>query len=541
MDKFQYSIKSSLLILLCFISTINASAQVASNYNLSLEQITISGFPGLQSYASAQHDGKWLLIGGRTDGLHRRQPFASFAASDNNTDIMVISPSTNQFWSASINNLPSNLKEQLQSSNMQSIQQGNTLYLIGGYGYSATIDDHITYDKLTAVKVDSIISAVLNNTSLLPCFRQISDTIFAVTGGQIGKIDSAYYLVGGQKFDGRYNPMGPTHGPGFSQRYINQIRNFKLYDDGINLSLYDVSTITDTTNLHRRDYNMLPQIFPGNIMGFTAFSGVFQAGVDLPYLNSVDIFPGSYNVNNSFTQYLNHYHCAKVSLFDSVIQKTENIFFGGISQYYDSSSVLVQDNNVPFTKSITNVSRDNSGFMSETKIAELPGYLGAGAEFFANPLLPQFENGILKSDQFIGDTIILGYIAGGITSSMSNVFWINTGAESDASSSVYKVILTKTSISGTNPSIPQHPSLSQLQIFPNPSNEKFQLSYFLSAPLTYSLQIFDTNGKLLKSKKITNNTIGKHVEEINLKAPTGTYFLTITTETNTINRKIIID
>ena len=279
----------ALVAVLFWLST--AQAQVANGYSISLEPLSITGFSGLQSYAKAQYQDKILLIGGRTDGLHRRQPFASFAASDNNTNIIVIAPATQQIWQTSINILPNNLKEQLQSTNMQFIQRENTLYLIGGYGFSATANDHLTYNKLTAVDIPNLINAVQNNQPIAPFFRQITNPIFALTGGQMGRIDSSFYLVGGQKFDGVYNPMGPTHGPGFSQEYSNQIRRFKIQDDGTSLRIYDVSTTTDSVNLHRRDYNMLPQIFSENRHGFTAFSGVFQANIDLPYLNSVDIFP----------------------------------------------------------------------------------------------------------------------------------------------------------------------------------------------------------------------------------------------------------
>jgi hypothetical protein len=31
------------------------------------------GLGGLQSFAYGHHDGKWLIIGGRKDGLRRRQ------------------------------------------------------------------------------------------------------------------------------------------------------------------------------------------------------------------------------------------------------------------------------------------------------------------------------------------------------------------------------------------------------------------------------------------------------------------------------------
>ena len=43
-----------------------------------LEQMEINNMPALQSFAYATWQGKWLLIAGRKDGLHRRQPWATF-------------------------------------------------------------------------------------------------------------------------------------------------------------------------------------------------------------------------------------------------------------------------------------------------------------------------------------------------------------------------------------------------------------------------------------------------------------------------------
>jgi hypothetical protein len=47
-------------------------------FNIYIEPMNISGLGGLQAYAFGQHNGKWLVVGGRLDGLHRRQPFAAF-------------------------------------------------------------------------------------------------------------------------------------------------------------------------------------------------------------------------------------------------------------------------------------------------------------------------------------------------------------------------------------------------------------------------------------------------------------------------------
>jgi hypothetical protein len=148
----------------------------------------------------------------------------------------------------SIITLPIGLQEQLSSTNMEFFQEGDYLYLAGGYGYSNTSADHITYPNLSAVKVPDVINAVINATSFTTNFRQITDTMFAVTGGYLNKINNTFYLTGGQKFIGRYNPMGPTHGPGFIQEYTNASRKFTIFDNGVTLSVTHLPAINDATN-----------------------------------------------------------------------------------------------------------------------------------------------------------------------------------------------------------------------------------------------------------------------------------------------------
>ncbi len=54
-------------------SAFNGSAQQVS-FDIALEEVQINQLGGLQSFSVGQHDGKWLVVGGRLDGLHRRQP-----------------------------------------------------------------------------------------------------------------------------------------------------------------------------------------------------------------------------------------------------------------------------------------------------------------------------------------------------------------------------------------------------------------------------------------------------------------------------------
>ncbi|MBK7854719.1 MAG: hypothetical protein IPJ79_07190 [Bacteroidetes bacterium] len=223
--------------------------------------MNIAGLGGLQSYAFGQHNNKWLIVGGRLDGLHRRQPFASFDLAGHNNQLIVIDPVVKQMWVAPLTSLPIAIQEQLSSTNLQFFQDGDYLYCIGGYGYSATLADHTTYPNLTAIKVSDVINSIISNSNFTSFFRQITDTAFQVTGGKLRRIDNIYYLLGGQKFMGRYNPMGPSHGPGFIQEYTNAIKKFTISDNGTIITINHLLNIVDSVNFHRRDYNAESQNF----------------------------------------------------------------------------------------------------------------------------------------------------------------------------------------------------------------------------------------------------------------------------------------
>lgn len=534
-------IKILAILLIAFTSQGNAQT---TPFQIAIEPMNISGLGGLQAYAWGQHNGKWLVIGGRLDGLHRRQPFAAFDVAGHYNQLIVVDPVAQQKWSAPLSSLPIGLQEQLSSTNMEFFQEGDYLYLVGGYGYSKTFADHTTYPNLSAIKVPDVINAVINGTSFTTNFRQITDTMFAVTGGYLNKIYNTFYLTGGQKFIGRYNPMGPTHGPGFIQEYTNAIRKFKIFDNGVTLSVTHLSAIIDATNLHRRDYNVVPQIMPTGQEGLTAFSGVFQVGVDLPYLNCVNIDSTGHTVNNAFSQYYNHYHCAHIPIYSASNNEMHTVFFGGIAQYYDSLGILVQDNNVPFVKTIARVTRDASGTMAEYKLPiEMPSLLGAGSEFIPVENLPNYNNEVLKLDDFIADTTLVGYIYGGISSTAANIFFTNTGTQSSASSQIFKVFLIKNSTVGIHELNTQSIGTLQMQVYPNPNNGNFMVRFNLKNSSNVKVIIHDASGKLLENTVLNNLQIGEntYLKKINNIIDGGVYYITIETNYEKATQKIIVE
>jgi len=413
-------------------------------FSIHIEPISISELSGIQSYAFGQDNGKWLIVGGRLDGLHQRHPFAAFDRDGHNIQLIVVDPVSQKKWTASLSSLPTAIKEQLSSTNMQFYQEGDYLYFVGGYGYSPTIGDHTTYSNLTAIKVSDVIDAIISDTNFSQYFRQITDPKFQVTGGRLKKINDEYYLLGGQKFIGRYNPMGPNHGPGFEQEYTNAIRKFSIADDGTTITIKHLPSFIDDVNLHRRDYNANAQILPNGQQGITMFSGVFKHDEDLPFLNSVTVDNDKYTVDNIFEQYYNHYHCAVLLLYSTSKNEMHNVFFGGIAQFYYDQGTLVQDDDVPFVNTIARVTRNGNGELAEYKLpVEMPTLLGAGSEFIPNKSIPHYNNEIFKLDELTADSTMVGYIFGGISSTAKNIFFSNGGTQSTASNQIFKVYVIK--------------------------------------------------------------------------------------------------
>lgn len=432
------------IIIITLLLSLNVSSQTNFPYKISLEPIIPEGFSGLQSYAWAKSGNKILLVGGRTDGLHRRQPFASFNKKYNNTDLIVLDVKTEKVWKKSVTGLPSLLAEQLQSTNMEFYQQQNDLIVVGGYGYSETKREHITHPAVLKIKVKEIIDGIINNKDITSFIAQLTDERMAVTGGHLNKLDNLFYLVGGQRFDGRYNPHGPDHGPGFSQQYTNQIRKFSITEKDRRLSIENYTAVTDSALLHRRDYNLLNQYDENGREMLTIYSGVFQYEKDLPYTTLIDITANNHSEVENFNQQFSHYHSATLPAYDKNKKTLYTIFFGGIAQkYVDQSGVVKTDNDVPFVKHISVVERNTNGIKEYLLPEQLSGYFGAAAEFIPADETLFSNNGIFQLEKTGTKPLLAGYIIGGIDSRAPNIFWSNEAEPSRASPVIWKVYLSK--------------------------------------------------------------------------------------------------
>ncbi|MFY0674838.1 MAG: T9SS type A sorting domain-containing protein [Bacteroidia bacterium] len=487
-------------------------------FTVSLQEVSLDNAIGVHSYSNAVDGSKVLIIGGRTDGLHKRRPFEAFLENDNNKKLIVIDLETKKTYSSELSQLPTALYEQLQSTNQEFEQHGDYLYVTGGYGYSATERDHITYPSLVKLDYKKVIDAIINAQDPSSFFSQVNDTRFAVTGGYLHNLNDTFYLVGGQKFTGRYNPMGPDHGPGFEQDYTNEIRIFTLNSNG-EIDYY--KAIKDTDHLHRRDYNVVLQKFPKGEIGMTAFTGVFQYDEDIPWLNVVDIKGESYNVVKGFEQKLNQYHSAHLPVYDSSQNAMHTFFFGGMAQFTYQDEVLVEDTDVPFVKTISAVSRDKDGKLSEFKVGEMPGFLGSGAEFIpASDKI--FSSAMLQLNRLNNQKTLVGYIFGGIESDEENIFFtFDVDKLSRASNKLFAVYVDFNA--NNTRALNTTANSFDFELFPNPATNKIFLEFEPSKVVETSVEIYDGNGK----KVLSDSTYERDLKLNLRKLENGTYLLIV--------------
>lgn len=508
-------------------------------FTVELNPVFSSQDIALQSFAYGTWNNRVLLIGGRKDGLHQRQPFASFAADGMPSNISILDLNNYSSTPVEFDVIDVALSEQFSSTNIQFYQTDSILWLVGGYGYSNTAQDHITYPMLTAINLKTFFEAQDNGTFAFESFDFITDERFAVTGGSLKKLNDVFYLAAGQRFDGRYNPM---NNPTFTQTYTEKVSRFipTLTEAGIQIEW--LSEFSDPALLHRRDLNVMEGIDSNGEMNFTLFSGVFQQVADLPFLNCVEVNSNGITEVPEFQHLLNQYHCGHVSLYDAQSHKQHYLFLGGISEYYYEGDVLTQNVDVPFTKNIACVTRNaNNQWVEELIPSILPGYLGSSSELILNENLSLINGEIIDlNNANNGGEILLGHLLGGIRSTTQNIFWINNGKQSFPNDTLYEVWLVPKSVDVSSTlSLPKN----VFTVYPNPTSGKFRIEFSCNSNCEAELTVFDKTGKKVFYDNLRNFSAGKHSAENRWKLfeHPGTYILQLKLGEKFIVQQLLVE
>jgi hypothetical protein len=384
---------------------------------------------GVQSFAFATSGGKWLFVGGRTNGFHlTATSMRTFPVAYANKQLLVFDPGSGQSWSR---DLPAAYLPQLSATNTESHQDGDTLYVAGGYGSNCgkdTASCYGTYPNLTALKVKDVIDAVVagDDAKLASSIVSIEDARFQVAGGVLRKVGDYFYLVMGQNYSRIYSAA-------VSGAYTEQVRRFKLGFDGQTLTVSDYQAFGDpsgaqgtASQFHRRDLNVTEAITPSGNPGLNVWGGVFTAD-DRGWSHPIYIEPqGSaapaLTVDAAFQQKTNYYECANLLMYDAATGSMYTTLFGGISNYYyNQAGELVPGgttNSLPFTNIISTLGRASNGTREYVQPMNqgLPALIGANAELVLAPGLPlvQGSHAIVDYAKLTGNRVLVGYLVGGI-------------------------------------------------------------------------------------------------------------------------------
>lgn len=508
----------------------NSETAAGPPYTVQVEEFLNPDLPDLHSYTHAVYGDKIIMIGGRTNGLHGQT--YSFVLWNSNKSIYVIDTkgwSDPKTWA--VHQMPaSDLHmpgaaingDQFMANNAEFFTRDTVLYIIGGMlnsnvptrlidpkhpqtsgiemvPNSKSIDGKIpnnmhTLNYMTAINLPSLVNTVMNKVAMpMNSMRQVQDSLFQLTGGEVGMIGDTVFLAFGWNFFASAQPFGDM--------YSHQVRRFTFKDDGKNLAINKIPlcpTCGDGHNgydtlgeFRRRDGSMSVMIDPANgNPGLLFYSGVFKNGAtnfDTPVWITKDSA-----AEKDFVMRSNVYTCQVVPVYSQSNKQFYATLLGGMKNANytgdpfsgpvllnsaNAKLIPIDGNNpfdhIPFSNQFSTVMVDDKHVFSQyllpdtfpgtktafilpasdtpqnnkyprdtLKIGSAPNN-GAEAEIIwtlnSSLMLP---NGVVDYDAFIkanpkGGNI--GYLHGGILSVLTNVFGGNAPHYSVASNRIFAI------------------------------------------------------------------------------------------------------
>ena len=298
-------------------------------FRVHIEEVNLPGkiAIGLQSAAHSIEGEQFLLIGGRSAGMHNFAcPEDSFPPEEFSSWIYVFASKT-MTWSfrpllpESTGLTPEQIAE-LSAINSLYEQRDGKLVIAGGYGINAA-GEYVTFKHLKVLDLEGIFGWIDDDGSVLADHihfleppantpEELSEDFYQLTGGTLIRSGMEFWMCLGQTFTGGYT-VGCTDPdvPQPDQVYSRGYRSFTIdLDSNPPVATY----VFHTTNeppiaeeepgynpyqdwARRRDLNIFQARVPDNQLGAVALGGVFLAE---PY-NGIWTVPIVFNENGSMT------------------------------------------------------------------------------------------------------------------------------------------------------------------------------------------------------------------------------------------------
>ena len=445
-------------------------------YSVTINDVSDSNLPALQSFAHGIKGPDWLLFAGRTNkpasgfsgGLHNlnaNYADSSFIPFSFNQNIFVYNIESRQLWQKPVKWVIDTIhtltgvklnKSIFISTNPLDTQDGDYLYVLGGYGPNPDTSNYGTYNQIAKINVPAMISLIKGNfdSSSLPELIHVgkdSTNTLINTGGELFKIGDTLYMAGGQNFGNSVSPQG-------GQKYISAVYPFTVSETGnTGLKVNVLAPISDVANpqnpvsadnsiFRRRDAPIVPAVYYINgsfVQGITFYAGVFKNTPDTAlqaWNDAIYVHPGA-KVNNMLYTYdslynqsnYNVYSCADLEAYDPFTNTLHTFLIGGIGDGKISSGSTLSS----FTDKAVHVTLNMESLTSSYALIDsvFPAapnhYYGAESEFILNRIGtratdPVFYKApssketevvdISKSFTDDKDRVLIGYVYGGIES-----------------------------------------------------------------------------------------------------------------------------
>jgi len=445
--------------------------EVLSPFSVTVEEDkTFQGLPALQSFvlATSSDQSKWLMFAGRTNGMHAfgkdNYEEKSFPTQYFNNQLYVYDLSSKVLSQMSADAIEQPIGLMFKATNLQHLQQGNSLYIAGGYGENTIaksnnmLERWTTYAYMVKIDVDGMIKAIEDNnqSALNGCILWGEDEAVRATGGELYQLGDYFYLAGGHVYKGIFSLKKDGSITPTSQTYLDAVHRFKLSEKNGQLILSDLTKVTDgkpdnETQFRRRDLPVTPtfQLLNGTLHEAIAmYAGVFTAPDNkVPGLAANDnwVWPiyiyndGSYHIDESYEQQSNVYSAANFVVYDPATEVLYTTILGGI----------MHENGNEFSNNVLTIKRPLGDGKPSTSIQQTPMDLNKfyGAE--ANMIYStQYKMAVIQSTIFNlsamdeGSTTLIGHFYGGIEALTANPGGFGEG-KSFASNKVFKVSITK--------------------------------------------------------------------------------------------------
>ena len=242
------------LVLTNLIAFFSLSISAQTVYELPINAIDL--YPTLEDmygYAVGKVDQYYLVFGGsiRSDASEQYQ--YDFP----NLEILMIDTNMKRASAFTNGNLEGSLGEQMSATGLSYYQEGSTLYLLGGYGFSESNNQFITFPYITAIDLDATIKALKSGENPVANFYQICDERIAIFDGVLDYNGDEFFLMNG-KHAYKLRPFA-NDAEYIEESHKGEARTFKISKDGEQLKIDNFQNWYDMDGLREYYGPLLPE------------------------------------------------------------------------------------------------------------------------------------------------------------------------------------------------------------------------------------------------------------------------------------------